>query len=93
MEAADEDAVTMGDVVTLSDRRREAAIRMSGSGAPFRTVSDRYGFDAAAYARAVLWQRNGKDMADEGGCACWLNVFGTGDEPPPRRPGVAGERR
>ena len=69
----------MSTIVSLAEKRREAALRMAASGAPFTSVALRYGFDAASYARGLLWQRAGKDPTDVGGRDCWLRAFG-GDE-------------
>lgn len=71
----------MSAIASLDERRRDAALRMAASGAPFAKVVARYGWACATYARAVLWEAAGKDQSDEGGMVCWLNVFGPGDEP------------
>ena len=74
----------MSAIVSLAERRREAAVRMAASGAPFKSVERRYGYDNASYARALIWQREGKNESDEAGRDCWIRVFGEeGDYLPP----------
>ena len=74
----------MSNVICLAERRRVAAVRMAGTGAPFRKVERRYGYTNAVYARALIWQREGKNESDEAGMSCWLRVFGEeGDYLPP----------
>ena len=73
----------MNNVVVFPDRHealRVDALRMARSGASVAAVEQRFGWDVAQWARAMLWEQNGCRRDDEGGWATWIRVFG-GDAP------------